>query len=113
MAFKDRHFWMLIRQLRERERLFFRKERVWREISAVHAGAISAVSKGRRLSRRSTASEMQKPGSFCGKLARSYLAWLKRRLRAGDRSVLRPKHVPLDVRAYWSLEKASKITKAG
>lgn len=103
-AFKDVHFVRLIGALRERERVFLRKERVWREITNVHAAAIKVASTRRSMSRQRVAAEMAKPGCFGGTLARDYLRWLKTRLTAGDTSVLRPKKAPLDVRAYWDLQ---------
>jgi hypothetical protein len=54
---------------------------------------------------------MEKPGRFGGRLTRDYLAWLKKRLTAGDQGVLRPKRIPLDVRAYWALNDSEKTTK--
>lgn len=103
-AFKDVHFVRLIQTLRERERKFRHKARIWREVSDVHAAAIKAAAKYPRFGRNRLAAEMAKPGCLAGPLARNYLFWLKRKLAAGDKSVLRPKVVPLDVRAFWELE---------
>jgi hypothetical protein len=112
-AFKEPHYLKLIHRLRERERIFFRKERIWREVSEVHAAAIKVVEGGHRLGRNRVGREMERPGCFCGHLARAYLSWFKKRFRNGDESVLRPKEIPLDVRAYWSFEKGAKTPKGG
>ena len=104
-AFKDVHFIRLIGALREKERVFLHKERVWREVGNVHAAAIKVATKKLPLGRHRVAAEMAKPGCFGGNLARDYLRWLKHRLAAGDTRVLTPKRVPLDVRAYWDLQK--------
>jgi hypothetical protein len=105
-SFRHPQFLRLINRLRKNERQFAKKERVWRIIGDVHAAAIKAAGKGKRLGRGSVSMFMDNPGSFAGSLARSYLKWLKRRCRAGDQSVLRPKRIPVDVRAYWSLQEA-------
>lgn len=107
VAFKDVHFIRLIGSFRERERRFLRKERIWREITDVHGAAINVVSKRLPLGRHRVAAEMSKPGSFGGALARAYLRWLKSRLAAGH--PIRPKIVPLDVRAYWDLQKQRSL----
>jgi len=112
-AFKEPHYLKLIHRLREQERVFSSKERIWREVGEVHAAAIKVVECGHRLSRNRVGREMERPGCFCGHLARSYLAWFKKRFRNGDESILKPKQIPLDVRAYWSFAKAAKTTKGG
>jgi hypothetical protein len=112
-AFKDSQYLKLIHRLRERERIFFRKERVWREVSEVHAAAIKVVKCEHRLSRSRVGREMEKPGCFCGHLARAYLAWFKKRLKQGDESLLQPKQIPVDVRAYWNFKKSENNTKGG
>jgi hypothetical protein len=53
-----------------------------------------------------------RPGSFCGPLARAYLKWFIRRTR-NAKLPLGPKHVPIDVRAYWGLIRQSETTKGG
>lgn len=104
-AFRDVHFVRLMGTLRDKERRFLHKERVWREISDVHAAAVKVAGQHRKTSRHRVASEMAKPGSFGGLIARSYLQWFNARLTAGDRRILLPKKVPLDVRAYWDLQR--------
>jgi hypothetical protein len=110
-AFKDAHNKKLIHRLRERESIFFRKELIWREVSQVHVAAIKVVKSGCRLSRSRVGREMEKPGCFCGHLARAYLSRFKYRLKQGEEHLLQPKQSPLDVRAYWSFETSAKITK--
>jgi len=104
-AFKDVHFVRLMTLLRNKERRFLRKERVWREVSDVHAAAVKISGQHQRMSRRRVASAMTNPGSFGGPIARSYLRWFSARLAACDTGVLQPKQVPLDVRAYWDLQR--------
>ena len=112
-AYQDIFFRGLIERLRENERIFRKRERVWREICDVHVAAAKVVARGGRLTRARVGAEMRKPGCFGGPLARDYLKWVKRRLKAGRGEVLDAKRVPLDVRAYWSLENAPKTTKGG
>lgn len=102
-AFREIHFRRLMRGMRNRERVFRHKERVWREICDVHSASIRVANRGDRLGRHRVGAEMVKPGHFGGDLARKYLRWFKARLSAGDRTVLEPKIVPADVRAFWSL----------
>lgn len=104
-AFKDVHFVRLMSTFRDRERRFLHKERVWREISDVHAAAVKVAGQRRTVSRHRVAAAMAKPGSFGGLIARSYLQWFNARIAAGDSRVLQPKQVPLDVRAYWDLQR--------
>lgn len=104
-AYKDVHFIRLIAALREKERVFAHKERVWREVCGVHAAAIKAASKNLRLGRTRVAQQMGKHRCIGGLLARKYLRWIKIRLARGDTLVLSPKKVPLDVRAFWDLQK--------
>lgn len=105
-AWKDPQFMRLITQLREKERRFLKKEHVWRIVGDVHAAAIKVISIDKSPGQLTLRPYMRSPGSLCGITARSYIKWLKRRYRAGDHSVLRPKRIPVDVRAYWSLQEA-------
>jgi len=105
-SWKDAEFVRLIALLREKERRFLKKELVWRIVGDVNAAAIKAISINRRPGQGAVRPHMNSPGSLSGATARSYIKWLKRRYRTGDQSVLRPKRIPVDVRAFWSLEEA-------
>ena len=91
LAFRDPLFLRLIARLRENERRFLKKERIWRTVGDVHAAAIKAISANKRLVSGSVRMFMENPGSLNGPLGRSYLRWMKRRCQEGDQSVLRPK----------------------
>jgi len=105
-AWKDHHFVRLIAQLRGKEHRFLKKEYVWRIVGDVHAAALKVIGMSRSPGQGTLRPHMNFPGSLCGAIARSYLKWLKRRYRAGDLSVRGPKRIPVDVRAYWSLQEA-------
>ena len=83
---KDPQFVRLIAQLRDKERCFPKEEHVWRIVSDVHAAAIKATCMNRRLGQGGLRPFLRQPGCLCGKTARSYIKWLKRRCRSGDRS---------------------------
>jgi hypothetical protein len=110
-TFRDVHFRSLMSHLRSRERRFRHKEKVWFEVTQIHVAAAKVANRGESLSRARVGLALENPGSCAGTLARSYLGWIKRRLKAGDSEVLNPKRVPLDVRAYWIMQKAQKSTK--
>jgi|GEM_PF-3221588 len=107
-AFSHRQFRLLMGRLRFRERIFYRRERVWREICDVHNSAAKVAQSTQPLTRRRVASGMIKPGRLKGTLARAYLDWFIARHRAEDGSILSPKLAPLDVRAFWSLQSENK-----
>ncbi|MFT3783673.1 MAG: hypothetical protein QM790_16800 [Nibricoccus sp.] len=109
-AFKDPQFVRLMQRLRNHERNFLHKERVWREVLDVHNAALKVIARGSRVTRRRVGSEMTKPGCFCGPLARAYLKWFKKRTQ-NAKLPLGPKRIPVDVRAYWDLVRHSETTK--
>ena len=102
-AFSHPAFRKLMKRLKEKERLFSKKERVWREINEVHNAAIRVVENGRNLSRRQVSAEMNKPGIFCGPLARAYFNWLKKRVEQNASEILQKKKIPMEIQVYWEL----------
>jgi len=109
-ALKETQFIRLMNRLRNYERHFVHKERVWREVADVHSAALKVLAQSGRLTRRRVGSEMARPGSFCRPLARAYLKWFKKRIR-NAKLPLGPKRVPFDVRAYWNFVAHSAATK--
>lgn len=108
-GFRDVHFVRLLAALQQRSENFRHKELVWREVADVHTAAIEIVALGLPLGRRRVAVRMKAPQCLNGGRARDYLRWFKRRHSLGDMNVLRPKKIPLDVRAYWALQQQNRV----
>jgi len=108
-AFQDPQYQRLIQRLRRQERVFTEKVRIWREVTEIHVAVLELVAAGKRWGRSSVAASMRSnPGRFGCKLARGYLNWMRTQVKRGNQGVLKPKKIPLDVRAYWDWQKSKE-----
>ncbi len=104
-AYRHPDFVSFLKRLWLKERRIVHKQRVWREVVDVHEAAIKVVESNQPISQKAVEQAMAQPGSFASPIARNYFAWFTKRVKSGDRGVLRPKVAPPDVKAFWAIPK--------
>lgn len=88
----------LINDLKRKDRLLNRRERIWREAMAINIAARKVTTSGHLLSGRNVAGAMKTPGYFMATFPQRYLDWLtSRHAHTGSIPACNP---PRDVTAF-------------